>query len=232
MDMTETIVPKSDQLNADDLMSGERTFTIAEVRKGNPEQPVAVRLAEFPNGRPYYPCKSMRRVMVAAWGAEASVYVGRRLTLYRDPEVRFGGESVGGVRIRAMSHIAKPLTIALTVTRGKRAPYRVQPLPDDAPTSPSVSTDTLAQLRALFERKGIAEEAQLPGVNRTIGGSATGLEVITEQEARQVIAALRQRPDAAAPPAAVDEGAGEVGDGYDPDDPTTHPDFGKDGGNA
>ncbi len=227
--MTDTITPKSDQLNSDDLMTGDRTFTIAEVRKGSAEQPVAVRLAEFPDGRPYYPCKSMRRVMVAAWGAEASAYVGRRLTLYRDPEVRFGGESVGGIRIRAMSHIEKPLTIALTVTRGRRAPYRVQPLPDDAPTVPSVSADTLAEIRALFTRKGIPEEAQLPGVNRIIGGSATGVEVITEQEAHRVIAALRQRPDAAPPkvedpPPGVDPATGEV-DGCDPDDPTTHPDW-------
>jgi hypothetical protein len=33
-DMTESIAPKSDQLNAEDLLSGPRTFTIKEVRKG------------------------------------------------------------------------------------------------------------------------------------------------------------------------------------------------------
>src|SRR5690606_23503087 len=53
MDMTESIAPKSDQMNADDLISGPRTFTIAEVGKGSPDQPVNVVLAEFPKGRPF-----------------------------------------------------------------------------------------------------------------------------------------------------------------------------------
>ena len=199
MDMTETVVPKSDQLNADDLMSGPRTFTVAEVRIREGEQPVAVKLAEFPDARPFYPCKSMRRVMIMGWGADANKYAGRRLTLYRDPAVRFGGLDVGGIRISHMSHLDKPLTVALTVTRGKRAPYKVQPLPDAAQTSPVVSTETLDELIGLFIRKGIPEDAQLAGVNRIIGGHATDLEVITEHEARRVIEALQNRPDVDVP---------------------------------
>ena len=70
----------------------------------------------------------MRRVIAAAWGTDASVYVGRQLTLYRDDTIRFGGSAVGGIRIQAMSHIDKPITVNLTVTRGKRAPFTVQPL--------------------------------------------------------------------------------------------------------
>ena len=86
MDLTESIAPKSDQLNADDLIAGAVTVTIAEVRKGTDEQPVDVHIAEFP-GRAYRPSKSMRRVMVMAWGAEAAAYAGRRLTLYRLPSI-------------------------------------------------------------------------------------------------------------------------------------------------
>lgn len=199
MDLTETIAPKSDQMNADDLMSGPRTFTITDVTKAaSAEQPVDVHLAEFPQGRPFKPSKSMRRVMVAAWGKETAAYVGRRLTLYRDPEVTFGRDKVGGVRISHMSGIDKRLTIALTVTRGKRAPYVVEPLPDTAPTSPAVSPETLAALVDMFTRKGIAEDVQLSGVNRITGGNATALEVITEDEAFQVLAALQSRPDAGA----------------------------------
>lgn len=129
MDLTESIQPNSDQVNADDLMSGDRTVTIAGVEQGSSEQPVFVHLAEFP-GRTYRPSKSMRRVMVAAWGKEASVYTGRRLTLYRDPEVTFGRDKVGGIKISAMSHIDKALSIALTATRGKRALHKVTVLPD------------------------------------------------------------------------------------------------------
>lgn len=206
LDLTESIAPKSDQMNADDLMSGPRTFTIAEVRKSaSLEQPVDVYLAEFPEGRPFKPSKSMRRVMVAAWGVDASTYTGRRMTLYRDPAVRFGGQDVGGIRISHLSHITKPMTLALTVTRGKRAPYVVQPLPDTAPTSPAVSPELLAELTATFDRKGIAEDARLSGVHRITGGSATDLECITEAEARQVLAALASRLDVTPEPALDDE---------------------------
>src|SRR6478752_5009279 len=126
MDLSDTIIPRSDQMNAEDLLSGPRTFTIKEVRKsGSAEQPVDVVLDEFPEGRPFKPSKTVRRIMVAAWGAEAANYTGRRMTLYRDPSVKFGGLDVGGIRVSHMSHIDKPLSIALTVTRGKRLPYRV-----------------------------------------------------------------------------------------------------------
>lgn len=199
IDLTDTVIPKSDQINADDLVTGPRTFTISEVRKsGNAEQPVDIYLAEFPKGRPFKPSKSMLRVMIAAWGKDASTYTGRRFTLYRDPEVTFGPDKVGGIRISHMTGIEKRLIVPLTVTRGKRRPYVVEPLADDAPTSPAVSAETLMALTDLFALKGIPEDAQLAGVNRITGGSATDLEVITEDQGRQVLAALQSRPDVGA----------------------------------
>jgi len=129
MDMTATIAPKSDQLNADDLISGPVTVTIQEVVQGNAEQPVDVRLIEYP-GRAYRPSKSMRRVMVMAWGPEAAAYGGRRITLYRNPDITFGRDKVGGIEISHLSHIEKPLTVALTATRGKRKNFTVTPLPE------------------------------------------------------------------------------------------------------
>ncbi len=149
LDMTESIAPRSDQMNADDLMSGPRTFTIREVRKASSsEQPVDVHLVEFPEGRPFKPSKSMRRVMVAAWGKDASGYAGHRLTLYRDPTVRFGGQDVGGIRISHMDGLDKPMTLALTVTRGKRAPYVVQPLPKNEATQ--LPTDRIGKMISAF----------------------------------------------------------------------------------
>lgn len=205
LDMTETIAPRSDQMNADDLMSGPRTFTIRDVRVSSAEQPVDVVLAEFPEGRPFRPSKSMRRVMVIAWGHDASTYIGKRLTLYRDPTIKFGGQDVGGVRISHMSDLPndKQMVLALTVTRGKRAPYIVKPLPASTPTARPVTPDLLAELGAMFGRKGIPDEARLAGVNRITRGNATALETITEDQARAVLAALAQRPDVT--PAPVEE---------------------------
>lgn len=152
MDIGDTIAPKSDQLNAEDLLSGERTFTITEVRvHDSPEQPVDVYLAEFPQNRPWKPSKTSRRVMIMGWGNDSKTYAGHRITLYREPEITFGGDKVGGIKIRAMSHLPgnKRLAVALTVTRGKRAPYVVEPLPDAAPASPPIDEETVTRLADL-----------------------------------------------------------------------------------
>lgn len=127
MDISETLAPKSDQLDYEDLIQGARTFTIKGVSKGpSMEQPFNVTLVEF--DRPWRPAKSMRRVLAAAWGTDATAYVGRRVTLFGDATVKFGGQEVGGIRVSHLSHITEPLTVPLMVTRGKRAPFTVQPL--------------------------------------------------------------------------------------------------------
>jgi hypothetical protein len=124
--LAKTIVPKSDQLNADDLIAGPITVTIEEViQRESAEQPVEIRVAGY---RPYKPCKSMRRLLIAVWGTRAADWVGRKLTLVCDPSVTWGGVAVGGIRVHAMSHIDAPFTMALTATRGKRKPITVQPI--------------------------------------------------------------------------------------------------------
>lgn len=133
MDMSAFVIPKSDQMNADDLISGPRTITITKVSgTSNAEQPVAV-FFEGDNSKPYKPGKSMRRVMIAAWGKDAKQYAGRRMTLYCDPNVSFGGMKVGGIRISHMSDIERDMTMALTATKGKRAPFTVKRLVEAAP---------------------------------------------------------------------------------------------------
>lgn len=145
MDISDTLAPTSDQLDAVDLLSGPRTFTIERVSRGNLEQPVQIHLAEFP--RPWRPGKSMRRVLVAAWGPDASTYVGRRVTLYCDLEVRFAGERVGGTRISHMTDLkgGKRLSVPLLVTRGKSAIFTVEPLTEPARLA-KTSTPTVEQI--------------------------------------------------------------------------------------
>ena len=126
-DMTDTIIPKSDQLNADQLLAGPITITVTEVTIAAGEQPVTIHYANE-NGRPYKPGKSMRRVLVKAWGADAGNYIGRSMTLYTDPTIKFGGMEVGGLRISHLSHIPGTLTMALTETKGRKKPFVVQPL--------------------------------------------------------------------------------------------------------
>lgn len=128
--MMSAIVPKSDQLNADDLPAGtSKTIRITRVNIKPGDQPVSINY-EGDNGKPYKPCKSMCRVLVNCWGADANEYVGRSATLYCDPTVKWGGMEVGGIRISHLSHIEAKIVLALTVTRGKRNPFVVQPMPD------------------------------------------------------------------------------------------------------
>lgn len=128
MDISRTIEARSDQVNADDLLAGPRTITITDITKGTPEQPVNIITAEYGPGKAYKPSKSMRRVLATAWGTDAAVWIGRKLTIYRDGDIMFGKDKVGGIRISHLSNIDTPLAIPLTVSRGKRATFTVQPL--------------------------------------------------------------------------------------------------------
>ena len=125
MDMTASIIPKSDQLDAVDLLTGPRTFTIERVSRHTAEQPFNFHLEGFP--RVWRPGLSMRRVITAAWGIETEVYTGRRVTLFCDMSVMFGGVAVGGTRISHMSGIDKPLKVPALAGR-KGAIFTVLPL--------------------------------------------------------------------------------------------------------
>lgn len=158
VDLSESIVPRSDQLNAEDLLTGPRVVTIADVKRGSAEQPIDIVTEEFGPGRPYKPSKTMRRVIVAAWGPDASNYIGRKLFLYRDPDITFGKERVGGIRISAMSHIERRIEVALTVTRGRRAPFVVEPLKEQPVPAPSPKQPTAAGVIKAFEGMGVTPE--------------------------------------------------------------------------
>lgn len=137
------IEPKSDQLNADDLISGPRTIRIREIRaKRADQQPIDI-FYDGDNGKPWRPCKTMARVIAFVWGnpdETFSNWVGKSMTLYCDPEVVFGGLKVGGIRISHMSHISQPITTATTVSKAKRKPFTVQPLAVSAPPVQTVQT--------------------------------------------------------------------------------------------
>jgi hypothetical protein len=177
MDMTPTLEAKSNQLTSDDLIAGPKTITVTKVTAGSNEQPVAV-YYDGDQGKPWYPCKSMRRVLVAAWGADAKEYVGRSLTLFRDPDVSYGGIKVGGIRISHLSDLDGPLSIALTVTRQKRAPYKVQPLAKAAP-APAQADPAAAALAAC----------------RKDGLTAAGIEALCLKASDGAFTSLADLPD-------------------------------------
>ena len=193
MDITSTLAPKSDQLDAVDLIGGPQTFTIDKVGKNtSPEQPVNVHLVEFP--RVWRPGKSMRRVLAACWGADASQWTGRRVTLYCDTGVKFGGEEVGGTRISHLSHIDKAMKVPLIITRGKSSVYTVEPLRERAPrpTTASAAAADIDALTEAFEAAGIARNLWLDYCTNVTGRTITAPTDLTASEGRKVIDALQQ----------------------------------------
>ena len=138
-DMSAVIIPKSDQINADDLIGGPITITIVAVKvQPGTEQPVSIDFGD--PKKVFRPCKSMSRVMVAAWGPDSSKYAGKSLTLYRDPKVKWGGLEVGGIRISHMSGIDTAMTMALTETKQSRKPFTVKPLASAPQSKPAPAT--------------------------------------------------------------------------------------------
>ena len=122
-----TIEPKSDQLNYDDLLTGPITVTVVSVKRSkSSEQPIDIHIDGH---RPYRPCKSMRRILISAWGDKGAEWIGKSMTLYGDPTVKFGGVSVGGIRISHLSDIDSPeINFMLTTSRSRRSGYTVKRL--------------------------------------------------------------------------------------------------------
>lgn len=127
LDITKAIRPKSDQLNADDLLTGPRTIRIRDVRVSDTEQPVSI-FFDGDDGKPWKPAKTALRVLASVWGANAEKWIGMSLTLYNDESVTWAGVAVGGIRVSHMEGLSQPRTLQLTKTRGKKSAVTIQPL--------------------------------------------------------------------------------------------------------
>lgn len=152
MDLRNTIIPKSDQLNSDHLIGGAKTIKIRDIKIIDSEtQPVSI-FFDGDNNKPYKPSKGMRRVLVGIWGADASAFIGRSLTLYRDDDVKFGGVEVGGIRISHASHIDKPTRILETVSKGKRRPITINPIKKPVITDIAKAKEAIAKGEYTFDQ--------------------------------------------------------------------------------
>lgn len=189
-DIAFAIVPKSDQLNADDLIAGPITVRLGRARVApGGEQPVSIDVEDVTGTprKPWRPCKSMLRLLTEAWGtSDADQWIGRYVRLVRDPSVKYGGSEVGGIRVSGLSDVPANFTAQLTVTRSKRAPYRVEKLTSPASTTrPQPSdADPLAGLRTRLTSAGINAQDALNYAD------AVGMPLGTADERKALFTAL------------------------------------------
>lgn len=157
-DVTKAIAPRSDQLNADSLITGPITIKIRDVKvdPSADQQPVWLYF-DGDDGKPWKPSKTATRCLAAIWGKNASAWMGMSCTIYNDPTVTFGGAAVGGIRISHMEGLDKPRQLMLTKTRGKKGAVTIQPLTINKPDTPPVDNEPILQAARDEANKGKAE---------------------------------------------------------------------------
>jgi hypothetical protein len=134
-DISETLIAKSDQLNAADLMGGPITVKAINVSVSkSSDQPVVIKIDG--DRQPYKPCKSMRRLLAFLWGTSSKEWIGHSMTLYCDPDVLWAGAKAGGIRISHVTGIQESCDIPLRASKHKVVTYTVHPLIVQLPPYP------------------------------------------------------------------------------------------------
>jgi len=167
---------KSDQLNAVDIVGTEPVIRVRNVDVRKSDQPVSIYF-DGDNGRPWKPSKGMLRILAGAWGRDSSEWVGKHVRLYFEPSVKYAGEEVGGIRVKALSDIPKDgMKFVITINSKKREPYHVEYLevqteqyPEEkfAKALPAMQTKmesgdmTLQQVIAQCQKTGRLSEDQI-----------------------------------------------------------------------
>jgi hypothetical protein len=187
--LQEALAPRSDQLNADDLIPGPRTIKItgARIVEGDRGGKRITIHFEGDNGKPWKACKTMGRAMVLVWAIvddsdEAKVsaqFAGKSVTLYRDPDVKFGDQgAVGGIRISHMSHIDGPKSVKLTVSQGKKSQFVFQPLTAEVRQMQGKPDDL-----GTWAHKFIAAVGRAPSLDKLNAYAATVMDKLAALEA-------------------------------------------------
>jgi len=147
--VSHTIIAKSDQLNFDDIRSGKKIIEITKVLVTATDQPVSI-FYKNDNNKPYKPCKGMLRLICEAWGEESENWHGKSMELYGDSAVRWAGQEIGGIRIKALSDIdPRGISSYVAVSRGKRRKVTIEFLKVVQPVAKSKIT--LEAILSAFE---------------------------------------------------------------------------------
>ncbi|GAA2941148.1 hypothetical protein [Glutamicibacter bergerei] len=190
MDISKTLLAKSDRLNAADLSGAPIVATIENVRQGDGTKPVIIDLVGM-NGRPWIPSLGMRRIIAKAWGTETNDWIGRLVKLVNNPEVVYAGQAVGGVEIIALSHIEKAFTVPKRVSQKKTVPHHVEVLAE--PVTEPWRAQWQAITNALSEAGYTGDpQAMLATAGQVIGQQWDHPNKISAEDAQKILAAVRE----------------------------------------
>ena len=181
LDVSSTILSKSDQLNASDLIGNEMILTVSGVHLvSSPDQPMIINYIDD-DGRPYKPCKSMRRVLVGLWGKDASQWIGRSVGVYNEPSVKWAGKEEGGVRIKSMSHIDKNKSVTTSESKHKKTTYLIRVLQVEQKQREVWPDD---KFNAVFEKMKMSIETGKADAPKIIAHLQKTADVTDAQKAR------------------------------------------------
>ena len=124
-EVDEWLKPKSDQLNADDLIGGKRVIRIRKVKITKTGKQDGTIWFDGDDNKPWKPCVTMGRIMRGAWGLPEN-WIGKYVEIYRDPEAIYAGKKVGGIRISGLSDIDSDYETSVTVSRSVRNTVRIK----------------------------------------------------------------------------------------------------------
>ena len=149
-DISHTLTAKSQQLNAGDL-AAPVVVTVRRVRVTQDDQPVTIDIGD--DLQPWKPCKGMRRLLARTWGTDTDSWPGHRVELFNDPNVRWAGAAVGGVRVAAISGISRPTVYTMRTSQKGTQQYQIRPLERAAEIDPDAAREKFV---AYAKAKGVS----------------------------------------------------------------------------
>jgi len=117
---------KGEYISAGEIGDRRPTFTIARIgnvrmddeKKKKEVDKAVIWFKEIDRGWIY--CKTSGHSMAAMWGKDDANWIGKRVTLYADPDIMFGADQVGGIRVAGSPDIDKEIKIRIKFKK-KRA---------------------------------------------------------------------------------------------------------------
>jgi hypothetical protein len=126
----ELLFPGNYLRGVDLLERGERVVTMTAVkleklaRKGTSKVKHTGVLTIAESDRRVVLCRTNADTIARLYGKDTAEWVGKQITIYYDPEVMFGSEKVGGIRVR-------PRVPPATKAKGSRAARLDPPSPEE-----------------------------------------------------------------------------------------------------